>query len=202
MCFNHIDFEAELKDLVTVLNGVYWYKLGIQLNVPLNVLKRIEREYPRDESRMLTEMLEYWKENVEDPSWEKITEAIQRIGGHKNIIAVIRSKYMSHELSSSAELRSSAGEGGMSHEVNTPISLEENLSKVPSQLLDSPFTDADIIRLSFCILHWRDLAPYLSLSPEEESRILTSFPAASPSRQSIDMLRTWKERWATNATYR
>ena len=187
-----------------MLNGVYWYKLGIQLNVPANVLKRIERECPRDESRMLTEMLECWKDNEEDPSWEKIVKALQRIGGHRNIIAEIRSKYMymNHDLSSSAELRSSTGERGVSHEGTTPINLEESLSKVPSQLLDSPFTDADIIRLSRCILHWRDLSPYLSLTPEEETRIVTSFPAASPSRQSIDMLRTWKEKWTTNATYR
>ena len=147
-------------------------------------------------------MLEYWKDKEEDPSWEKIVKALQRIGGHRNIIAEIRSKYMSHDLSSSTELRLSAGEGGVSHEATTPISLEESLSKVPSQVLDSPFTDADIIRLSRYILHWRDLSPYLSLTPEEESRIVTSFPAASPSRQSIDMLRTWKEKWATNATYK
>ena len=49
-------------------------------------------------------MLEYWKENEEDPSWEKIAEAVQRIGGHRNIIAEIKSKYMSHDLSSSAAL--------------------------------------------------------------------------------------------------
>ena len=143
----------------------------------------------------------YWTRNNE-ASWEKIVKAVQRIGGHKNVIAEIRSKYMSHDLSSSAELRSSTGEGGVSHETTTLISPEESLSKVPSQLLDSPFTDADIIRLSRYILHWRDLSPYLSLTPEEETRIVTCFPAASTSRQSIDMLRTWKEKWKTNATYR
>ena len=186
-----IDIEAELKDLVCVLSGVYWYKLGIQLNVPSNVLKRIEREYPHDELRMLTKMLEYWKENEEDPTWENIAKALQRIGGHRNIVIEIRSKYMN-----------SADEVHMANEVTTPISLEENLSKVPSQLLDSPITDANIIGLSRCIFHWRDLSPYLSLTPEEESRIVTSFPATSTSRQCIDMLRTWKEKWATNATYR
>ena len=49
-------------------------------------------------------MLEYWKENDEDPSWERIAEAVQRIGGHRNVIAEIRSKYMSYDLSSSAAL--------------------------------------------------------------------------------------------------
>ena len=193
---------VKLRDLTYVLREVDWYQLGIQLNVPTYILRDINEQNPHNMSRKLSQMLEYWKDNKGDTSWEKIVKALQRIGGHRNIIAEIRSKYMSHDLSSSAELRSSAGERGVSHEVTTPISLEENLSKVPSQLLDSPFTDADIIRLSRCILHWRDLSPYLSLTPEEESRIVTSFPAASPSRQSIDMLRTWKEKWTTKATYR
>ena len=198
---NLTDVEPELRDLAYELTTVDWYQLGVQLNVPEHILTQIDLENPGNESRKLTKLLQYWKRNNE-ASWEKIVEALQRIGGHKNVIAEIRAKYMSHGLSSSAELSLSAGEGGMSHEATTPISLEENLSKVPSQLLDSPFTDADIIRLGQCILHWRDLSPYLSLTPEEETRIVTSFPAASTSRQSIDMLRTWKEKWKTNATYR
>ena len=101
---NLTDVEAKLRDLVVVLREVDWYQLGIQLEVPIHILRKIERQNPRDESRMLTEMLEYWKDNEEDPSWEKIAEALQRIGGHRNIITQIRSKYISHDLSSSAAL--------------------------------------------------------------------------------------------------
>ena len=80
-----------------------WYQLGVQLNVPEHILTQIDLENPGNESRKLTKLLQYWKRNNE-ASWEKIVKALQRIGGHKNIIAEIKSKYMSHDLSSSAAL--------------------------------------------------------------------------------------------------
>ena len=98
------DVEAELKDLVVVLRAVDWYQLGIQLNVPTYILRSIIEANPNNISMRLSQMLDYWKENDEDPSWERIAEAVQRIGGHRNVIAEIRSKYMSHEPSSSAAL--------------------------------------------------------------------------------------------------
>ena len=101
---NLTDVEAKLRDLVVVLREVDWYQLGVQLEVPIHILKRIKRQNVHDELAMLTEMFEYWKDNEEDPSWEKIAEALQRIGGHRNIITQIRSKYISHDLSSSAAL--------------------------------------------------------------------------------------------------
>ena len=123
---------------MVVLREVDWYQLGIQLEVPIHILKRIKRQNIRDELAMLTEMLEYWKDNKEDSSWEKIVKALQRIGGHRSIITKIRSKYMSHEFSSSAELRSSTGEGGVSHEAITPVSREEIFSIIPVNI---PFSD-------------------------------------------------------------
>ena len=81
-------------------------------------------------------------------------------------------------------------------------SLEEQLSKFPAQLLDSPCADAHLVKLSQSIAEWRDLSPYLRLSPSEERGILTAFPPATPARQRIDMLRTWKDKFGDNATYR
>ena len=81
-------------------------------------------------------------------------------------------------------------------------SLEVQLSKFPTELLDTPCTDAHLVRLSQSIAEWRDLSPYLHLSPAEERGILIAFPPATPARQRIDMLRTWKEKLGTNATYR
>ena len=81
-------------------------------------------------------------------------------------------------------------------------SLEAQLSKFPTELFDAPCTDAHLVRLSQSIAEWRDLSPYLHLSPAEERGILTAFPPATPARQRIDMLRIWKEKLGTNATYR
>ena len=96
-------------------------------------------------------------------------------------------------------------EGGMIY-LNVsarPIhSLEEQLSKFPAELLDSPCADAHLVKLSQSIAEWRDLSPYLHLSPAEERGILTALPPATPARQRIDMLRTWRNKFGTSATYR
>ena len=80
--------------------------------------------------------------------------------------------------------------------------LEEQLSKFPAELLDSPCADVHLIKLSQSIAEWRDLSPYLRLSPAEERGILTAIPPATPARQRIDMLRTWRNKLGLNATYR
>ena len=81
-------------------------------------------------------------------------------------------------------------------------SLEEQLSKFPAHLLDSPCADAHLVKLSQSVAEWRDLSPYLRLSPAEERGILTAFPPATLARQRIDMLRTWRDKFGTSATYR
>ena len=81
-------------------------------------------------------------------------------------------------------------------------SLEEQLSKFPAELLDSPCADAHLVKLSQSIAEWRDLSPYLRLSPAEERGVLTAFPPATPARQCIDMLRTWRDKFGANTNYR
>jgi hypothetical protein len=85
--------DPKLKDLVYELKEVNWNQLGIQLNVPRHILRNIDQEYPSNESRKLSEVLQYWIDDEPAASWEKILQALQRIGGHKNIITSIQSKY-------------------------------------------------------------------------------------------------------------
>ena len=212
--------------MVYELKEVDWNQLGIQLNVPRHILRNIDRENPGNESRKLSEVLQYWIDNEPEPSWEKIIQALQRIGEHRNIITSIQLKYYctislrsqrrieSPTVSKSDESdrqivskhkRSLMAEGGVSvGSVSArPIhSLEEQLSKCPAQLLDSPCADARLVKLSQSIAEWRDLSPYLRLSPAEERGILTALPPATPARQRIDMLRTWRDKFGLDATYR
>ena len=74
------------------LKTVDWYELGIQLNVPAHQLKAIRRENPTEPMKM-AEVLQYWLDN-ETATWEKIIEALQRIGGHGNVVASLQSKYI------------------------------------------------------------------------------------------------------------
>ena len=85
----------KLKDLVYELRGVDWNELGIQLDVPKHVLNSISRDNPT-EARKLSEVLQYWLNNGE-ASWKVIIKALKRIDGHKNIIEVIESEYITPE---------------------------------------------------------------------------------------------------------
>ena len=74
------------------LKQVEWYELGIQLDVPAHLLKAIERENPT-ESRRMADMLQYWLGN-ETATWQKIIEALERIGDYGNTVSSLRSKYI------------------------------------------------------------------------------------------------------------
>ena len=217
--------DPKLKDLVYELKEVDWKQLGIQLNVPRHILRNIGRENPGNESRKLSEVLQYWIDNAEPAaSWETILVALQRIGGHKNIITSIQSKYsispqlqghISESLSASRSdenvtdcqivLISQLAEGGVSVDSVSarPInSLEEQLSKFPAQLLDSPCANSDLVKLSQSVSEWQDLAPYMQLTLAEERGILTASPQVTPARQCSEMFRIWRERLGHNANYR
>ena len=79
-------------DLVIVLREVDWHQLGTQLRVPQEELKKIDEEC-HSTSRKLNATLDYWLKNHEKASWEKIIEALERIGHHGNLVVELTSKY-------------------------------------------------------------------------------------------------------------
>ena len=176
------------------------------MKVPSHILRNIERENPSDESRRLSKLLLYWKENEKDASWSKIIAALKRIGGHGNIITKIRSKYEirkpPHTSLSTSTDSQLYGKSKSPAVTGRPISLEDRLSKFPSLLLDCPCTNAHLVKLCRSIMNWRDLSPYLRLTPAEETRIVTSFPAASHDTQCNEMFKTWKKTFGMKANYR
>ena len=213
-----------------MLKGVDWKQLGIQLNVPTHILTNIDRENPGNESRKLSAVLQYWVDN-ETASWEKIVEALQRIGGHANIITNIQSKCIISPLLhpipkstdvpivSSSESTSSVAQEDVGYVITGLLSLVEQLVRFPAELRDRLCTDVDLVELSKStelhdspctganlsqsIAEWRDLSPYLRLSPAEERGIFKCFPKANTKRNyGIDMLRIWKEKFGKNANYR
>ena len=61
-------------------------------------------------------------------------------------------------------------------------SLEDQLSKLPAQLLDSPCADAHLVKLSQSVTEWQDLAPYMRLKLAEERGILSASHQVTPAR--------------------
>ena len=84
----------QLEDMVVELKKVNWHRLGIQLRVPPDRLDKIEEDY-RSADRKLSEVLTYWLLNEIDPSWNKICEALGRIGEYGNIVREIKMNYCS-----------------------------------------------------------------------------------------------------------
>ena len=77
--------------MVTVLSGVNWYDLGIHLCVPRANLNAMKNH--NSSPSQLIAVLSYRQDNGE-LSWEKIIEALKKIGGHINLIIFIQSTYI------------------------------------------------------------------------------------------------------------
>jgi len=75
-----------LKQLYSVLMGIEsrWFELGIQLEVPLPMLRSIEVNY-RDSHRCLLELLECWLSNDRAASWTKLVGVLQEMS--ENLLA-------------------------------------------------------------------------------------------------------------------
>ena len=67
-----------------------WHNLGIQLKIKKDTLNRIEADHKHDGvQRCLSEMVHYWQRNDDKPSWEKLTDAVNDVGGHTDVVKSI-----------------------------------------------------------------------------------------------------------------
>ena len=96
-------------------------------------------------------------------------------------------------------------EGGVSRDgvVAGPLSLEEQLSKFPTDLLDSPCVESHLGKL----VHVIDtetmvmMATHLELLAVEVDDIQTAWPR-KPAIQRLEMFKRWQEKKILQATYR
>ena len=84
-----------------------------------------------------------------------------------------------------------------------PHSLEQELSRFPSQLLDCQCFESHLAKLVRCIDSemMELMAPDLELTPVEVDDIQTTWPR-KPIRQRLEMFKTWIEKNKSKATYR
>ena len=69
-----------------------WYQLGLQLGVTPFKLKEIERDYPHDTQRHKSEVLNWWLQNAQEASWEKLAQALEAMGGYAAVACRLRNK--------------------------------------------------------------------------------------------------------------
>ena len=70
------------------------YILGVQLGIEPHELKKIEKNYPRDIDRQMAEVIEYWLHNNSDCSWGALASAVEKMGGHGNLVKKLRDKHL------------------------------------------------------------------------------------------------------------
>ena len=106
-CSSAAPTPLTLKEILNELSEVSaakWYQLGIQLEIPAAALSTIESDHFRDAQRCMVEMLHWWLRNATECSWEKLTEAVEAMGGYGVLVEKLRKKasqgldYVTHTL--------------------------------------------------------------------------------------------------------
>ena len=93
-------------------------------------------------------------------------------------------------------------EGGVSRVVNRPLSLGEQLSKFPAELLDSLCVKSHLVKLTECFSEWQShLSMSLELTAVEVEDVEWAWPR-EPARQRVEIFRRWRNKLASQATYR
>ena len=91
-----------LKAAINALHSVCdkWYKIGVQLEVPIANLNNIGR----NSIDPLCDTLDYWMRNDSSSSWSELVDALGTPSvGEKRLAKEIKEKYCSSEQSSSGE---------------------------------------------------------------------------------------------------
>ena len=78
-------------------------------------------------------------------------------------------------------------------------SLEELLRGVPKKTLEKPCSDEHIVEIAREITSWQLIAPDLGLTAVEEETIVQNHHDVQIQRR--EMLRTWKQKFGSKATY-
>ena len=92
-------------------------------------------------------------------------------------------------------------EGGVSRVVARPLSLEEQLSKFPAELLDSQCDESHLVKLTECFSEWQvSLSTSLELTGVEVEDIEKQWQ--NPPRRRAEMFRRWWNKLASQATYK
>ena len=109
-----IDNLSEVLTLLKPLESE-WYNLGIHLDIKKEMLNNIEADY-HGVQRCLSEVISFWQQNEDKPSWKKLADAVEKVGGHKNVVRSIRGHHSSM-ASTGADINEDleSGYGSSSH---------------------------------------------------------------------------------------
>ena len=78
--------------LVEELTGVDYHQLGTYLGLSYEDLRTIERDYPLDDTRRRSGVLDLWMKRKTNPTWEKVIRALERMKEF-TLAAELKQKY-------------------------------------------------------------------------------------------------------------
>ena len=93
--YNHFyftEFRAAptVSDIVEKLSEITDpHRLGMHLGLKEEDLKKIETDYPATE-RQKSEIIYHWKRNFKPYSWKALADAVEKMGGHANLVEKLR----------------------------------------------------------------------------------------------------------------
>ena len=84
----------QLGDIVSALKEITNpYLLGINLGIEPYELEKIEKNYPRDVDTQIAKLIAFWLSNSSDCSWGALASAVEKMGGHGNLVKRLRDRY-------------------------------------------------------------------------------------------------------------
>ena len=82
----------EIQNELNEMTPAKWYQLGMQLGIPLATLSTIESDHPHHTQRCMTEVINWWFQNIPECSWEKLAEAVEAMGGYAVLAEKLKQK--------------------------------------------------------------------------------------------------------------
>ena len=70
-----------------------WYSLGVQLEITPEDLNQIESNHSGDTERCKTEVVNFWLRNTQECTWDRLTQAVDEMGGHTNLLQTLRKNH-------------------------------------------------------------------------------------------------------------
>ena len=87
--------EPRLGEIVSVLKEITEpYQLGIYLDIETHELDKFEKNFPRNVDRQTIEVIKQWQHNNMDCSWEVLANAVEKMGGHADLVRRLRDMHL------------------------------------------------------------------------------------------------------------
>ncbi|MCG8622508.1 MAG: death domain-containing protein [Proteobacteria bacterium] len=74
----------------------------MQLGIESHELEKIEKNYPQNVDRQMAEVIKHWLHNSSDCSWEALASAVEKMGGHGNLVKNLRDRHLENTTNTSS----------------------------------------------------------------------------------------------------